>query len=256
MIKDSLVSFVNVKKTFGENCVLNQLNLNIPKNKISFIIGRSGEGKSVALKHIIGVLRPDEGDLYIDGVAMREASFRVWQETRKKIGILFQDGALFDSLNVFDNVSFPIQNHTKKSFFEIKKEVKKLLELVDLPGIERKYPSELSIGEKKRVGLARALALQPKLLLYDEPTTSMDPLVSHLIDELICSTQQQMSEMTSVVVSHDVSSFLNVAQYIFLLHQGKIYFQGTPDDFRLNPDELVKQFLSGSRNGPLGIPII
>jgi phospholipid/cholesterol/gamma-HCH transport system ATP-binding protein len=255
MSKDSLVSLIDLRRSFGENHVLNGLNIEIPKRKISFIIGRSGEGKSVTLKHVVGILKPDSGEIWIDGMPMHKASEDKWDEMRKKIGILFQDGALFDSLTIFENISFPIQNHLKMSMSQIENEVEGLLEIVGLPGIQNKFPPELSIGERKRVGLARALALKPQLLLYDEPTTSMDPLVSDLIDNLICSTQKKMSGITSVVVSHDITSVLNIAEYIFLLHKGKVYFQGTPEDFRLSNDELVRQFLTGGRKGPLEVPI-
>ncbi len=255
MLKNGLVSLIEIRKTFAENHVLNGLNIEIPKHKISFIIGRSGEGKSVTLKHIVGILKPDSGEIWIDGMPMHKANEDKWDEMRKKIGILFQDGALFDSLTIFENISFPIQNHLKMSLSQMESEVEGLLEIVGLPGIQDKYPPELSIGERKRVGLARALALKPQLLLYDEPTTSMDPLVSDLIDNLICSTQKKMSGITSVVVSHDITSVMNIAEYIFLLHKGKAYFQGTPEDFRLSNDELVRQFLTGGRKGPLEVPI-
>jgi phospholipid/cholesterol/gamma-HCH transport system ATP-binding protein len=255
MSKDSIVSLIEVKKSFGDNHVLNGLNIEIPKNKISFIIGRSGEGKSVTLKHVVGILKPNSGEIWIDGMSMLNANEDKWNKIRKKIGILFQDGALFDSLSIFENISFPIQNHLKIPMVQIEKEVEGLLEIVGLPGIQNKYPPELSIGERKRVGLARALALKPQLILYDEPTTSMDPLVSDLIDNLICSTQKKMSGISSIVVSHDITSVMNIAEYIFLLHKGKVYFQGTPEDFRLSSDELVRQFLTGGRKGPLEVPI-
>ncbi|WP_186646986.1 ABC transporter ATP-binding protein [Fluviispira vulneris] len=251
----SIVTLINLKKTFGKNKVLRGLNLNIPEKKISYIIGRSGEGKSVTLKHIIGILKPDEGEVWIDGVAMHNANERAWENIRQQIGTLFQDGALFDSLNVFENISFPIQNHTKIPIGKMKNEVKSLLEIVGLANIEEKFPSELSIGERKRVGLARALALKPKLLLYDEPTTSMDPLIADLIDNLIQSTQKKIEGITSVVISHDITSVMNIAEYIFFLHEGKVYFEGTPEEFQASQDALVKQFLSGGRNGPLAVPI-
>jgi phospholipid/cholesterol/gamma-HCH transport system ATP-binding protein len=246
----------NVKKAFGNNVVLDDLNLEVPRGKISFIIGRSGEGKSVTIKHVVGILHPDSGEIYVNGIDMTHALPKTWENARKEIGILFQEGALFDSLNVFENVSFPLSNHLKMSNGDLKKEVENLLELVGLPGIEKKYPAELSMGEKKRVGLARALALKPNLLLYDEPTTGMDPLVSDFIDALIKSTQQKMHGITSVVISHDITSIMNVAEHIFLLHQGKIYFHGTPEDFRNSDDVLVKQFLTGSKNGPLEVPLV
>ncbi|KAB8037993.1 ATP-binding cassette domain-containing protein [Silvanigrella paludirubra] len=255
MSKDSLVSLIDVKKSFGNNHVLNGLNIEIPKHKISFIIGRSGEGKSVTLKNIIGILKPDSGEVWIDGFKMNDANEAKWNEARKKIGILFQDGALFDSLNIFENISFPIQNHLKMSLKDMETEVEKLLDIVGLPGIQNKYPPEISIGERKRVGLARALALKPQLLLYDEPTTSMDPLVSDLIDNLIYNTQKNLDGITSVVVSHDITSVMNIAEYIFLLHKGKIYFHGTAQEFASSKDELVRQFLTGGRKGPLEVPI-
>lgn len=255
-MQQNIVVFKDVKKSFGAKTVLNGMSFAIPRGKISFIIGRSGEGKSVTIKHVVGVLRPDSGEIWLNDTAMHTASEPQWAEARKKIGILFQDGALFDSLSVFENISFPIVNHRHIKEAELQKEVAHLLELVGLPGIEHKNPSELSIGERKRVGLARALALKPDLLLYDEPTTSMDPLVASLIDELILNTQKRVAGITSVVISHDVTSMMNVADFIFLLHQGKIYFQGTPNDFRDCQDELVKQFLTGSRDGPLGKPLV
>lgn len=255
MPKDKLVSLIDVKKSFGNNHVLNGLTIEIPNHKISFIIGRSGEGKSVTLKHIIGILHPDSGEIWIDGSKMNHATEKQWDEARKKIGILFQDGALFDSLTIFENVAFPMQNHLKLTLKELEIEVEKLLDVVGLSGIQNKYPPEISIGERKRVGLARALALKPQLLLYDEPTTSMDPLVSDLIDNLIYNTQKNLNGITSVVVSHDITSVMNVAEYIFLLHKGKIYFQGTAQEFASSKDELVRQFLTGGRKGPLEVPI-
>jgi phospholipid/cholesterol/gamma-HCH transport system ATP-binding protein len=256
MLEEFLVEIKNLKKSFDNKTVLNGLNLKIPRGKISFIIGRSGEGKSVTIKHIVGLLKPDEGEILIEGMSMHSAPEHVWEKVRQKIGILFQDGALFDSLNVFDNISFPILNHLNLSTDKIKSQVQTLLSLVGLNKAENKFPSELSMGEKKRVGLARALALKPSLLLYDEPTTSMDPIVADLIDSLIINTQKKISGLTTVVISHDVVSMMNVAEYIFLLHQGKVYFQGTPADFKNSPDPLVVQFLNGDLSGPLDVPLV
>lgn len=256
MLNEFIVELVDLKKTFGNKHVLNGVNLKIPRGKISFIVGRSGEGKSVTIKHIVGILKPTSGEIWIDNKPMHKATETEWEEARQKIGILFQDGALFDSLTVFENISFPIVNHQKESSKNLTVRVKKLLSVVGLLGIENKYPPELSIGERKRVGLARALALTPSLLLYDEPTTSMDPLVSDLIDKLIIETQKEIKKLTTIVISHDVVSMMNVAEYIFLLHQGKIYFQGTPIDFKNSTDPLIKQFLNGDLYGPLDVPLI
>jgi phospholipid/cholesterol/gamma-HCH transport system ATP-binding protein len=215
------------------------------------VIGQSGEGKSVTLKHIVGILKADEGRVVVDGVDLSKASNAEWIAARMKIGILFQDGALFDSLTVFENVVFPLREFRKMNEAELLAECARLLELVGLPGKEAAYPAELSIGEKKRVGLARALALSPSLLLYDEPTTSMDPLISELIDELIVSTQRRIAGLSSVVVSHDVGSILEVPDHIILLVRGKVYMEGSPQEFRNTADPLVRQFLQGGREGPL-----
>ena len=256
MSNDYIVEIKNLTKTFGPKVVLDNLNFKLPRGKISFIIGRSGEGKSVTIKHLVGIMKPDKGEIYIEGVPMHNATELTWEHMRRKIGILFQDGALFDSLNVFENVSFPIVNHLKLPQNKVKEQVQQLLERVGLPGMELKSTSELSIGEKKRVGLARALAINPQLLLYDEPTTSMDPLVADLIDTLTVSTQNKNPGLTTVVISHDIVSIMKVAEYIFLLHHGNVYFQGTPSDFKNCPDPLVKQFLNGDLSGPLNVPLV
>jgi phospholipid/cholesterol/gamma-HCH transport system ATP-binding protein len=246
-----IVEFRDVHKTFGKHAVLKGVTVGIPREKITFVIGQSGEGKSVTLKHIVGILKPDSGDVVFDGVSMNQASPQEWIAERRKIGILFQDGALFDSLSVFENVVFPLREFQNLSELELRKECAYLLELVGLPGREEAFPAELSIGEKKRTGLARALALKPKLLLYDEPTTSMDPLISELIDELIVSTQKRIPGLSSVVVSHDVGSILEVAEHIILLVKGQVYKEGTPAEFKNSSDPLVRQFLMGALEGPL-----
>ncbi len=246
-----IVEFRDVHKSFGKHAVLQGVTAGIPRGKITFVIGQSGEGKSVTLKHIVGILKPDLGDVVFDDVIMNNASSQQWIAERQKIGILFQDGALFDSLSVFENVVFPLREFSRMTEEELRQECAYLLELVGLSGREHAFPSELSIGEKKRTGLARALALKPKLLLYDEPTTSMDPLISELIYELIVSTQNRIPGLSSVVVSHDVGSILGVAQHIIFLVRGKVYKEGTSAEFRTSSDPLVRQFLTGSRLGPL-----
>ena len=256
MTSEYIIKMNNITKSFGSKVVLSDLCLKIPQGKISFIIGRSGEGKSVTIKHIIGIMKPDAGEIFINEMPMHTATEREWEKIRQKIGILFQDGALFDSLNVYENISFPIVNHLNIPQNEIKTRVENLLTSVGLSGLELKTSSELSIGERKRVGLARALALSPSLLLYDEPTTSMDPLVADLIDTLIVNTQKKHSGLTTIVISHDIVSIMKVAEYIFLLHQGKVYFEGTPDDFNNSEDLLVKQFLNGDLHGPLDVPLV
>jgi phospholipid/cholesterol/gamma-HCH transport system ATP-binding protein len=252
---DEVVVIQDLSKSFGNHQVLRGLSLKVPRGKITFIIGRSGEGKSVTLKHLVGILRPDSGELFIDGRSMAKASERDWKLTRKEIGILFQDGALFDGLSVGENVAFPIREFMKLSAIQLENRVEELLELVGLPGASPRMPSELSIGEKKRVGLARALALSPKIILYDEPTTSMDPLIADLIDELIVSMQQKIPGLSSVVISHDMRSILSIAEHIAFIHEGRIYFEGTAQELQETNDILLRQFLTGGLTGPLSKPI-
>lgn len=254
-INGPIVKFENVVKTFGKNRVLRGLTLEITRGKITFIIGRSGEGKSVTIKHIVGLLTPDTGKVIINGSDMSLVREQDWKAVRQRIGVLFQDGALFDSLSVAENIAFPIIEFKKIRSKQLTKRVKELLELVGLPGKENLFPTELSIGEKKRVGLARALALKPDLLMYDEPTTGMDPLVSELIDHLIIDMQKKLPGLSSIVISHDVHSVLEVAEEIILLHEGVVFMRGTPEEFQKSQDPLVVQFLTGSLNGPLGKPI-
>jgi phospholipid/cholesterol/gamma-HCH transport system ATP-binding protein len=250
-----IVQFSNVRKSFGNQHVLRGLSFELRRGEISFIIGRSGEGKSVTIKHVIGVLHPDEGSIFVDGNDLSHAREEDWIEARKKIGLLFQDGALFDSMTVGENVAFPIREFQKLSPKQLTDRVNELLELVGLPDYGMAQVPDLSIGERKRVGLARALALNPSLLLYDEPTTGMDPLVSELIDTLIVDMQKKIKGLSSVVISHDIQSVLRIADRIFFLHEGKMYHSGTPDDFRRSSDPVIQQFLAGSLTGPLGQPI-
>lgn len=251
-----IIRFQNVNKKFGKQEVLRSLSMDIQPGIKTFIIGRSGEGKSVTLKHIVGVLLPDSGEIEIDGHIMDQATEHEWIETRKKIGLLFQDGALFDSMTVAENVAFALEDHTKMKIKEINVEVEKLLGLVGLQGYEDKSPPELSIGEKKRVGLARALALKPKIILYDEPTTGMDPLVSELIDDLINDLQERLPGITSVVISHDVTSITTIADRIVFLHEGRAFFDGTVNEFKASNDPVIVQFLSGESSGPLAKPLV
>ena len=246
----------NLCKKFDGKEVLKDLNFNIPKGKISYLVGRSGEGKSVTVKHLIGLHKPDCGEIIINNTPMQNANERTWTELRKKIGTLFQDGALFDSVNIFENVAFPLYNHTSESTEQITPVVKDLLKMVHLSHTENLFSSDLSIGEKKRIGIARALSLKPEIIFYDEPTTNMDPLLSAHIDELILNTQKSIQGLTSLVVSHDIKSMMDVADQIFLLHEGKIYFEGSPDKFQSSDDPLIKQFLDGSLQGPLNVPLV
>ncbi|MBM3381790.1 MAG: ATP-binding cassette domain-containing protein [Betaproteobacteria bacterium] len=250
-----VVVFNDVRKTFAQQQVLRGLSFELQRGEISFIIGRSGEGKSVTIKHIIGVLHPDSGEIFVNGEKLTHAPETKWIEARRNMGLLFQDGALFDSMSVGENVAFPIREFEKLTPKELTQRVDSLLELVGLPGYGNAKVPDLSIGQRKRVGLARALALNPSILLYDEPTTGMDPLISELIDSLIIEMQQKIPGLSSVVISHDIQSVLRLADRIFFLHEGKMYATGRPVDFTTSTDPVIRQFITGSLHGPLGKPI-
>jgi phospholipid/cholesterol/gamma-HCH transport system ATP-binding protein len=249
------VEFKQVVKAFGSNKVLQGLSFQILPGQVSFIIGRSGEGKSVTLKHIVGILRPDSGQVLVEGVDMTTSTEDQWIVARKKMGLLFQDGALFDSLSVAENIAFAMNEDRHLKLKYKNDRIRELLDMVGLPDVDKKFPPELSIGEKKRVGLARALSLKPALLMYDEPTTGMDSLISELIDELIVKMQKVLPRLTSVVISHDVRSILSVAENVVFLHDGKLLKSGPPSEFKSSEDPILKQFLSGSSHGPLSRPI-
>lgn len=247
-----MIRFENVSKSFGRHPVLDHLDLHIERGKITFIIGKSGEGKSVTLKHIIGLMRPDAGRVIVDSVEINRLPERELLAMRKDFGVLFQQAALFDHLTVLENVLFPLQEQfrgSKKSANLHRAE--EVLAQITMLGARNKYPSELSTGEKKRVGLARALASKPKILLYDEPTTGMDPLVSEMIDNLIVSVNASESQLTSVVISHDLKATLATAERIIMLYQGKAILSGSPDEVKRSQDPIVRQFFSGRVDGPM-----
>ena len=247
----AIIEFKNITKRFGTRAVLDHLNLEIPRGKITFIVGKSGEGKSVTIKHIMGLLKPDEGNILVEGEEITDFDDAELREYRKKFGMLFQQAALFDSLTVGENVLFPLKEHTKLSLPEMLKRVETVLVQVGLPNMQHKYPTELSTGEKKRVGLARALVGKPAIILYDEPTTGMDPLVSEMIDELIVQVNREIKDITSIVISHDLKAALATGEYIVFLYKGKIALAGTPEDFKTTKDPVVRQFFSGKVEGPM-----
>lgn len=244
-----VIQFKEVRKSFGTQQVLRGLNLSIPKGKITVIIGRSGGGKSVILKHMIGLLQPDAGKVVVDDVTLSTLDSIQLREIRMKFGMLFQNAALFDSLNVYDNVAFPLVEHADMNLAQMGKRVKELLTLVGLPDIGHKMPAELSGGMRKRVGLARAIALKPEIILYDEPTTGLDPIMTDAIDNLILSMQKELG-ITSVVISHDIAATFHVADQIAMINDGKIILAGTPDEFRTTTNPLVRQFLEGRSSSP------
>jgi len=228
------------------------LNLEIENNKTTVIIGRSGGGKSVLLKHIIGLLRPDSGEVWVDGSDITKLGDRELNEVRKKFGMLFQEAALFDSMSVGENVAFPLREHTKMKEAEIRGVVADRLRAVGLTGIEPKLPAELSGGMRKRVGLARAIALRPEIVLFDEPTTGLDPVMTEAINQLILETQR-LFNLTCVVISHDLDSIFKIAHRIAMLHEGKIIEHGTPEEIRASRNAVIRQFLSGSISGPISV---
>ncbi len=233
-----------VRKSFGAQIVLDGVNLRIAEGESVVIIGRSGGGKSVLLKHLIGLTRPDSGEVIIDRENIVRMNERRLISVRHKFGMLFQGAALFDSMTVAENVGFALRREKNLTTAELDKRVSEALEMVDLPGTERKKPSELSGGMRKRVGLARAIVYRPEIVLYDEPTTGLDPIVSDSIDQLIVRVRDRM-KVTSVVVTHDMRSARRVGQRILMLHQGKIYVEGTPDEIFSSTDPIVHQFVNG-----------
>jgi len=240
-----MIRIEKLTKSYGRQVVLNKLDLEIPANKITVIIGRSGEGKSVLLKHIIGLNRPNSGKVFVGDTNVFSLDQYQLTDMRKKFGMLFQNGALFDSMTVEENISFPLKEH---SGFTYKKIRARVLELISLVGLKRnvlqKFPSELSGGMRKRVGLARALALNPEILLYDEPTTGLDPIMTDVVDNLILDTQKQLG-ITTVVISHDIKAVFAISDQIAMLHEGKILMTGSTKDFKTTKNEIVQNFLEG-----------
>jgi phospholipid/cholesterol/gamma-HCH transport system ATP-binding protein len=238
-----MIEIINLHKSFGSNYVLRGVNLNIREGESLAIIGKSGCGKSVLLKHIIGLINPDEGEVKIEGQSLNNVDQKQLYKIRRKFGFLFQGAALFDSMTVFENVSLPlVENNLGYSKEEIEKIVSEKLELVELPGTQNLKPAELSGGMKKRVGLARALVTNPKYILYDEPTTGLDPVMSDSIDELIGDLGKKIN-VTSIIVTHDMFSVKNCADKVAMLHEGKIYFTGTPQELLESRDTVIQNFI-------------
>jgi phospholipid/cholesterol/gamma-HCH transport system ATP-binding protein len=246
------IEFVDVHKSFGRNHVLRGLNMALPENQISMIIGPSGTGKSVCIKHIVGLLYPDEGDVIVHGVSVPSLADAELFEMRKKFGVLFQDGALFGSLNLYDNVAFPLRQHTEKGEEEISEIVNGRLREVGLGGDGAKMPSELSGGMRKRAGFARALVLEPDIVLFDEPDSGLDPVRTALLCELIKEVHAENGGCY-VVITHDIMSARRVAEHISLLWRGRIVESGPAQELFASENAFVRQFLSGAPVGPLGM---
>lgn len=246
-----MIFFRGVTKIFGTFKVLDQLDLHIPKGKITVILGKSGEGKSVTIKHIMGLLKPTAGSIEVDGEDISSFDEDDLLRYRRKFGMLFQHAALFDSMTVGENVMFPLREHFQLSERDMLERAEDVLTQAGLPGIQHKFPPELSTGEKKRVGLARALVHQPKVILYDEPTTGMDPLVSEMIDNLIVKVNHENPELTSIVISHDLKAALEIAENLVMLYKGRVQKAGNPQEFRESKDPIIRQFFSGKVEGPM-----
>lgn len=240
----NVVEIYDLHKTFEDNYVLRGVNLMIGKGRTTAIIGSSGSGKSVLLKHIMGLVKPDSGCVYINGTCITDLSYEELKEARKKMAMVFQGAALFDSMSVAENVSIGLYKHTNLSQKEIKEKVSYCLEQVGLAGIEDLYPAELSGGMKKRVAIARAIAMEPEILLYDEPTTGLDPIRANSINDLIVNLQNKL-DVTSIVVTHDMNSVERVADFVAFLYNGVIHFEGTVQELESSRDQVLRNFVEG-----------
>jgi phospholipid/cholesterol/gamma-HCH transport system ATP-binding protein len=245
-----MIEIENLTKRFDGNLVLDELCLRVREGETVVVIGRSGCGKSVLLKHIIGLLRPDSGRVVVKGQDLTTLGDRQLDRVRRLFGVVFQGSALFDSLTVAENVAFGLVEHTRISRREVEEKVGRCLEIVGMQGVQSKMPSELSGGMKKRVALARAIAFDPSIILYDEPTTGLDPIMADAINELIISLREKLA-VTSIAVTHDMSSAYKIADRIAMLHGGKIVEEGTPEQIERSSNPIVQQFVQGKAEGPL-----
>jgi phospholipid/cholesterol/gamma-HCH transport system ATP-binding protein len=245
-----MIQAVDVHRSFGQQQVLTGVNLQIPQGEILVIIGQSGSGKSVMLRLLIGLLRPNRGQVIIEGTDITRLSGRRLDRVREHFGMLFQGGALFDSMTVFENVAFPLREKTKLSEKEITDQAQNMLESVGLGEMGYKFPAELSGGMKKRTALARALVTSPSIILFDEPTTGLDPVLSRAIHQLIKDTHSAFG-YTAVIVSHEIPEVFDIATRVAVLHEGKILEEGTPEMILKSPNPVIQQFIAGSLEGPI-----
>jgi len=246
----AFIELHNLYKSFAGREVLRDMSVHVERGETLVIVGGSGTGKSVTIKHIIGLLKPDRGQVLIDGhdiTTMHEVEIN---QFRRRFGMAFQEGALFDSMSVFENIAFPLRRHTKMNEEEIRTRVEECLEDVHLHGVDNKRPSELSGGMRRRVGFARAISLKPEILLFDEPTTGLDPVISDVIAELICEMDSKLGT-TTVTITHDMKVAFKVADRVAMLHQGHIVEEGTPEEFQRSQNPIVRQFIEGRAEGPL-----
>jgi phospholipid/cholesterol/gamma-HCH transport system ATP-binding protein len=244
-----MIRIRGLRKKLGKRQVLDGVDLDIPTGKTVVVMGRSGTGKSVLLKNIIGLMHPDAGQIEVDDEPIVGLGENDLNRVRRRMGMLFQGAALFDSLSVGENVALPLREHTRLPDAEIRRKVAERLDWVGLKGVEEMRVASLSGGMRKRVGLARALAMDPAYILYDEPTTGLDPIMADVINRLIRSLQQRIG-VTSIVVTHDLQSAYHVGDVMAMLHEGHVVFTGTPDELRAASDPFVRQFVQGSSEGP------
>ena len=249
---DVEISIRNLTKSFGPQTVLEDITFDVPKSAITLLLGPSGTGKSVFLKHLVGLLKPDRGEVWIGDKNVPGLSEKELYEVRRKFGVLFQDGALFGSMNIYDNVAFPLREHTKKGEREIRQIVDDKLGMVGLHGAEKKLPGEISGGMKKRAGLARALVLDPEIILFDEPDSGLDPVRTAFLNELIIDLNRQLNS-TFIVVTHDIATARRVADYIGMLYRRNLVRFGPSKDMFNSDIPVVRQFLSGDTEGPIGM---
>ena len=244
-----MIQLVNVHKAFGDKVVLDGFTLEVPEGETMVIIGYSGTGKSVAIKHIVGLLEPDEGTVFVDGLEVPKLRRRELYQLRESIGYVFQFAALFDSLNIGENIAMGLRKQARLDETAIQARVEEALDLVDLPGVQDRFPAQLSGGMRKRVGIARAIALRPKYLLYDEPTTGLDPVTSAVIDELMIRMREKLG-VTSIVITHDMKSAYRVGTRIAMLFDGRVRQCGSVEDIQHTTDPIVRQFIEGRADLP------
>lgn len=245
-----MIEISHLHKSFGNHVILNDLNLTIREGETKVVIGRSGTGKSVLLKNIIGILRPDSGSVKIDGTEVTTLNERDYNKIRMQMGMVFQGGALFDSMNVAENVAFVLDEFMNVEKKVVRAKVERCLGMVGLSGIEEMMPSELSGGMRKRVSLARVLCMEPRIIFYDEPTTGVDPITSDVINNLIVDLRHKL-KVTSIVVTHDMNSAYKVADNIVMLYHGQVVAEGTPKEIQGTKHPVVKQFINGEAKGPI-----
>ena len=245
-----MIHIIDVYRSFGRQQVLKGINLQVQAGGIMAIIGRSGSGKTVLLKLLIGLLRPDRGRIMIEDTDITQLSGHRLDEIRERVGMLFQGGALFDSMTVYENVAFPLREKTKLSEKEIAAKVEKMLASVGLSDMGYKYPAELSGGMKKRAALARALITGPSIVLFDEPTTGLDPILVHATHQLILDTHREFG-YTAILVSHEIPEVFDIATRVAMIHEGRIIEEGTPEEILKSSDPLIRQFIEGNLEGPI-----